>query len=108
MATNDYAGVGLIVFSTLFLLLPLGFLIVSLGHMIRPRRGNLSLLPVLALGTAVVLAQVAYVGRSISDPLRLDGGAVWYLLVTGLVAALVFLDVRSAGRAVQSGVTASR
>ena len=97
-ALDDYAGVALMTFSSLVLLLPVGFLLVSVAHLTWPEPGRIRPRVLGISGIALALAAARWLVTTLSNGNGVDPGILTAAASGGLVLLAALLDLRIAGK----------
>jgi hypothetical protein len=98
-ALDDYAGVALVTFTSLVILLPVGFLLVSAAHHTWPEPGRARALVLGVCGLVLGLVEAGWIAVSLWNGARVDTGI---MIATGsgaavVLAAVLTLRVRDSG-----------
>ena len=97
-ALDDYAGVALMTFSSLVLLLPVGFLFVSVAHLTWPEPGRIRPRVLGISGIALAVAEAWWLVTTLSNSNGVDPGILTAAASGGLVLLAALLDLRIAGK----------
>ena len=97
-ALDDYAGVALMTFSSLVLLLPVGFLLVSVAHLTWPEPGRIRPRVLGISGIALAVAAAWWLVATLSNGYGVDPGILTAAASGGLVLLAALLDLRIAGK----------
>ena len=97
-ALDDYAGVALMTFSSLVLLLPVGFLLVSVVHLTWPEPGRIRPRVLGISGIALAVAAAWWLVTTLSNGNGVDPGILTAAASGGLVLLAALLDLRIAGK----------
>ena len=97
-ALDDYAGVALMTFSSLVLLLPVGFLLVSVAHLTWPEPGRIRPRVLGISGIALAVAEAWWLVTTLSNSNGVDPGILTAAASGGLVLLAALLDLRIAGK----------
>ena len=97
-ALDDYAGVALMTFASLVLLLPVGFLLASVAHLTWPEPGRIRGRVLGISGIALALAEAWWLVTTLSNGSGVDPGILTAAASGGLVLLAAVLDLRIAGK----------
>ena len=97
-ALDDYAGVALMTFASLVLLLPVGFVLASAAHLTWPEPGRIRARMLGISGITLALVEAWWLVTTLSNGNGVDPGILTAAASGGLVLLAALLDLRIAGK----------